>query len=51
MPGLVFWLSCYVYSFAVGTYLTTINQCLTNFFFKTLYVIRKTSVEQCEKKT
>ena len=32
MTDIVVWLSCYVYIFAILTYLTTVNQCLTMFF-------------------
>ena len=32
MTDVVVWLSYYVYSFSVWTYLTTINQCLTFYF-------------------
>ena len=49
MTDVVVWLGCYVYIFAIWTYLTTINQCLRIFFFKKLYVIREISIESCEK--
>ena len=33
MTDAAVWLSCYVYIFAILTYFTTVNQCLTMFFF------------------
>ena len=33
MTNLAFCLSCYVYIFAILSYLTTVNQCLTIFLF------------------
>ena len=44
MRDVIVWLSYYVYIFAILTYLTTINQCLTMIFFQTLCVIGKISV-------
>ena len=43
-------LSCYVYVFAISTYLTTVNQCLTTNFFQKLYVTAKISIRCSEKK-
>ena len=40
---------CYVYIFAILTYLTTVNQCLTIFFSKS-YVIGKIYIRWNEKK-
>ena len=34
MRNVAIWLSCYVYIFAILTYLTTVNQCLAIFFSK-----------------
>ena len=36
MGGVVVWLSCYVYIFAIWTYLTIVNQCLKIFFLKAI---------------
>ena len=44
MTDIVVWLSCYVYFFAILTYLTTVNQCLTMFFFHKVCVIGKISI-------
>ena len=33
MTDFAIWVSCYVYIFAFSTYVTTVNQCLTIFFF------------------
>ena len=43
------WLSCCVYIFAILSYLTTVNQCLTIFFQKS-YVIGKISIRKSQKK-
>ena len=43
-------LSGYVYIFAVLTYLTTVNQCLTIFFSQKLCVIGKIFIRWSEKK-
>ena len=50
MTDVIVWLSCYVYIFAIWTYLTTVNQCLTIFFFRKLCVIGKISIRWSEKK-
>ena len=34
MTNVAVWLSCYAYIFAILSYLTTTNQCLTIFFAK-----------------
>ena len=44
MTDIVVWLSCYVYFFAILTYLTMVNQCLTMFFFQKVCVIGKISI-------
>ena len=44
MRDVAVWLSCYVYIFAILTYLTTVNQCLTMFFSQKLCVIGKISI-------
>ena len=44
MRDLVVLLSYYAYIFAILTYLTTVNQCLTMLFFRKLCVIGKISV-------
>ena len=38
MKNVAVWLSCYIYIFAIVSYLTTVNQCLTIFFFSKNYV-------------
>ena len=50
MTNFVIWLSCEVYIFAIWTYLTTVNQCLTIFFSQKFCVIRKISIRWSEKK-
>ena len=50
MRDVVVWLSCYVYIFAILTYLTSGNQCLTMFFFQKLCVIGKISIRWSKKK-
>ena len=42
MTDVAVWLSCYVYTFDISTYLTTVNQCL-NIFFPKNYVSLKRS--------
>ena len=42
MTDVAVWLSCYVYTFDISTYLTTVNQCL-NIFFSKNYVSLKRS--------
>ena len=44
------WLNCYIYAFAMLTYLTTVNQCLTIFFSQKLCVIGKIFFRCGEKK-
>ena len=49
MTDAVVWLSCYVYIFAIWTYLTTVYQCLTIFFLQKVCVIGKISIKWSEK--
>ena len=44
------WLSFYVFIFAILTYLTTVNQCLTIFFVQKLCAIGKIFIRWSEKK-
>ena len=44
MKDIVVWLGCYVYIFAILTYFTKVNQCLTMVIFQKLCVIGKISV-------
>ena len=50
MTYAVVWLSFYVFIFAILTYLTTVNQCLTIFFVQKLYAIGKIFIRWSEKK-
>ena len=50
MASVTVWLSCYVYAFAILSYLITVNQYLTIFFFQKLCVIGKISIRWDEKK-
>ena len=50
VTNVALWLSCYVYNFAILSYLTTVNQCLTIFFVQKLYVIGNISIRWSENK-
>ena len=50
MTDVVVWLSCYVYIFAIWTYLTTVRQRLTIFFLKKNYISRGRSPQDDFKK-
>ena len=50
MTDVVVSLSCYVYIFAIWTYLTAVNQFLTIFFFQKLCVNGKISIKWSRKK-
>ena len=50
MTDFAIWVSCYVYIFAFSTYVTTVNQYLTIFFFEKLCVTAKISIRRIEKK-
>ena len=50
MNDAVVWLSCYPYIFAILTYFTTTNQCLTMSFSQNLCVIGKIFIRWYEKK-
>ena len=50
MTDVPVWLSCYVYIFAISTYLTTVNHCLTIFFCQQLCVIGKISIRWSKKR-
>ena len=50
MRDAVVWLSYCVYIFAILTYLTTVNQCLTMHFFQKICVIGKISVRSSKKR-
>ena len=43
------WLSCYAYIFAISTYLTMVNQCVTIFFPKRVIRCSKKKYQTIEK--
>ena len=44
------WLSCYVYIFAILSYLTMVNQCLTFLFFSKNYVsLQRSPLDKAKK--
>ena len=44
------WLSCYAYIFAISSYLTTVNQCSTMyFFFKTYVSLERSPLDEVDK--
>ena len=50
MTNIAIWLSCYVYIFAILLYLTTVNQCLTIFFFKNYMSLERSPLDETKKK-
>ena len=50
MTNVAVWLSHYVYIFAILSYLTTVNQCLTTFFSQKLCDIGNISIRWSRKK-
>ena len=49
MRDVAVWLSCYVYLFAILTYLTTVNQCLTMFFSKNYVSLERSPLDEVQK--
>ena len=49
MTDVAVWLSCYVYIFAIWTYLTTANQSLTIFFLKNNMSLLRSTVDDLKK--
>ena len=50
MTNIAIWLSCYVYIFAILLYLTTVNQCLTIFFFINYMSLEMSPLDEAKKK-
>ena len=50
MTDVEVWLSCYLYIFAISTYLTRVSQCLTIFLFQKVCVFGKISIRLSGKK-
>ena len=48
MTDAAVWLSCYVYIFAILTYLTMVNQCLTIFYSKNYVSLQRSSLDELE---
>ena len=48
MTDAAIWLTCYVYIFAILTYLTTVNQCLTIFFPK-IMSLKRSPLDETKK--
>ena len=42
------WLSCYVYMFAISTYLTTVKQCLRTYFFKNYVSLERSLLDEAK---
>ena len=51
MTNVAVWLSCCVYILAVLSYLTTLSQCLTIFFFENYVPLKRSPLAQAQKKT
>ena len=49
MTNVAVWLSCYVYIFAILSYLTTVNQCLTVFFSKNYVSLEISPLDEAKK--
>ena len=49
MTNVAVWLSHYVYIFAILSYLTTVNQCLTTFFPKNYVTLEISPLDEAEK--
>ena len=50
MTNVAVWLSCYVYNFAILSYLITVNQCLTIFFSKNYVSLERSPYDEAKKK-
>ena len=50
MTNVAVWLSCYVYNFAILSYLVTVNQCLTIFFSKNYVSLERSPYDEAKKK-
>ena len=52
MTHVAVWLSCYVYIFAISTYLTTVKQRLRRFFFSKNYVsLERSPLDEVKEST